>query len=55
MANQDESPTVDHIVKVFPVEGQNAIAELWFGDAPWAHVELSGMDLAAVGWRLFPE
>ncbi len=36
------------MAKLYPVEGDSAIAELWFGDAPWAQVELTGIRLDQV-------
>ena len=37
------------MVKLFPAEGDGAIAELWFFDCPWAQVELQGIRLEEVG------
>ena len=37
------------MARLFPVEGESAIAELWFDQAPWAQVELHGVQQDAVG------
>lgn len=49
MADRYEFPEGHHLVKLFPVEGDSAIAELWFGEAPWAQIWLTGINLDAVG------
>ncbi len=36
------------MAKMFPVEGDSAIAELWFGETPWAQISLTGINVAAV-------
>ena len=37
------------MAKLFPVEWESAIAELYFGDLIWAYVSLEGVDRAATG------
>lgn len=46
---QYEFPEGHHLVKLYPVEGDSAIAELWFGSAPWAQVTLEGIHLDQLG------
>lgn len=44
-----ECPDGFHLVRLYPVEGESAIAELWFDDAPWAQITLDGVEQGAVG------
>lgn len=37
------------IDRLYPIEGDSAVAELWFGGAVWAQLELEGIELGAVG------
>ena len=37
------------MAKLFPVEWESAIAELYFGERVWAYVSLEGVDQAATG------
>lgn len=37
------------MVKLYPVEGDSAIAELWYHECPWAQVELRGIRLDQEG------
>ena len=43
-----EFPKGFHMARLYPVEGESAIAELWFGEAPWAQVALVGVNQNAV-------
>jgi hypothetical protein len=33
----------------FPVEGESAMAELWYDDDEWADLQLEGLNLGANG------
>jgi len=37
------------MAKLYPVDWESAIAELYFGDLVWAYVSLEGVDQAATG------
>jgi hypothetical protein len=37
------------MAKLYPVDWESAIAELYFGDLIWAYVSLEGVDQAATG------
>lgn len=49
VADRYEFPEGHHMAKLYPAEGDSAVAELWFGEAPWAQVELTGISLDQVG------
>src|SRR5262245_20827481 len=42
-------PTGFHIVRLYPAEGDSAIAELWHGEDIWGEVTLAGIDVGARG------
>ena len=44
-----EFPAGFYIAHLYPVEGESAIAELRFGEAPWGQVELRGVRHDQVG------
>jgi len=46
---QYEFPTGFHIARLFPVDEESAIAELWYGDAPCGAVEMRDIEPDAVG------
>jgi hypothetical protein len=37
------------MAKLFPVDTESAVAEMYFGDLVWAYVSLQGVDEAATG------
>jgi hypothetical protein len=37
------------LAKLYPVEGDSALAELWQNDEPWAELRLEGIDVKARG------
>lgn len=53
MASDDpmpyEAPSGLRFVKLYPVEGESAIAEIWFGEEPIGQLSLRGVRQEAVG------
>jgi hypothetical protein len=48
MSSEDrpfQFPAGFHLARLYPVEGDSAIAELWHGDDVWADLRLDGIRL----------
>lgn len=44
-----QPPEGFHMAKLYPVEGDSAIAELWIDGDVWAQIELEGINLDTLG------
>jgi hypothetical protein len=54
MSSEDrpfQFPSGFHLARLYPVEGDSAIAELWHGDDVWADLRLDGIRLDERGER----